>query len=790
MKRWARASLLVVAISLFSVLCSVAANQVFDGREWSRHWGVVAMAFSLAGTALTMLVFPRFDPARRGEEARAPAHVRLARRVHRQEKAARDALLGPVVPAADVAFDALDGEPPGGLADGLARRTWQTAVRLLSWRETTDEEGDGAAGTLEDITGFYDGLSDGRLVIVGDKGSGKTILAIHLVMRRAKAIMDDPDAKDPVPVRLSAASWTTDRPLSDWLADQVKAYGLSAADATRLVEERRILPVLDGLDEMDPEPSAQDARTAPRRAAALLAALNTFYAAEEHTYAPVVVTTRPGRHADLDRHEVTLDRARTVAIRPLTVQQITGYLTERYRGRLPKARRAWEPLLAALEKDDGLRRLLATPWRMMLAATAIEADPAVAAGLLRGGAGRADGATPEPALLAAFVPAAVRAAGGRHRPEQVERWLAHLARHLDWQDGYAGRHPPAPEPPEPRRAVPMAPYAFAGDMSFIVPVPSESSAPEPDPRLAPTEMSAVDIVPHLLWPMGGSLAPRLVHAGLAVAAMLAAGATVTGLTSFGDVTAWVSHLAHGQWMPAAWQAVGLLLTGFAVAAVAPVFGVWWRPPSVRTRAKVSFHDRRQGMDAGLGLGLMGGLMCALPMALTTGAGGIARSDGQAGLWLQPGIGTGLKTALAVVVSIMLFSGAAGWFFVGLDDRRRAWESWADLDSPQRAIRDDLRAGVAAGLAFGVVLGGIAGVIGGPALGLRTGLFVGIAIGLMAGGTAARYAIAVPLAALRGRLPWRVASFCRWACAAGLLRTAGTAYQFRHRELQSWLARNR
>ncbi|GII87896.1 hypothetical protein Ssi03_58860 [Sphaerisporangium siamense] len=789
MKRWTRASLLIVAISLFSVLCGVAVNQVFDGREWSRHWGVVAMVFSLAGTVLTMLVFPRFDPARRGEEARAPAHVRLARRVYRQEKAARDALLGPVVPAADVAFDSLDGEPPGGLADGLARRTWQTAVRLLSWRETPDE-GDGASGTLEDIAGFYDGLPDGRLVIVGDKGSGKTVLAIHLVMRRAKAIMDDPDAKDPVPVRLSAASWTTDRPFPDWLADQIKAYGLPSADAARLVAERRILPVLDGLDEMDPEPAAEDAGTAPRRAAALLAELNTFYAAEEHKYAPVVVTTRPGRHADLDRHEETLDRARTVAIRPLTVQQITGYLTERYRGRLPKARRAWEPLLVALEDHAGLRRLLATPWRMTLAATAIEADPSVAAELLRGDAGRANGAAPKPALLAAFVPAAVRAAGGRHRPEQVERWLAHLARHLDWQRGYAVRHPPAPEPPERRHHAPVAPYMFAGDWTIMVPLPAESSAPEPDPRLAPTEMSAVDIVPHLLWPMGGSLAPRLVHAGLAIAAMLAAGATVTGLTSFGDVTAWVSHLVHAQWMPAAWQAFGLVVTGFAVAAVAPVFGVWWRPPSVRTRAKVSFHDRRQGMDAGLGLGLMGGLMCALPLALTAGLGGIAHSDDQAGLWLQPGLGTGLKTALAVVGSLTLLSGIAGWLLVGLDDKRRAWEPWADLDSPQRAIRDDLRAGVAAGLAFGVVTGGFAGLIGGPALGVRTGLFVGIAIGLMAGGTAARYAIAVPMAALRGRLPWRVASFCRWACAAGLLRTAGTAYQFRHRELQSWLARNR
>jgi hypothetical protein len=39
----------------------------------------------------------------------------------------------------------------------------------------------------------------------------------------------------------------------------------------------------------------------------------------------------------------------------------------------------------------------------------------------------------------------------------------------------------------------------------------------------------------------------------------------------------------------------------------------------------------------------------------------------------------------------------------------------------------------------------------------------------------------------GMLPLRVGEFMDWAYRASLLRMAGTATQFRHRELQDWLS---
>ncbi|MFE9859219.1 hypothetical protein [Streptomyces sp. NPDC005780] len=71
----------------------------------------------------------------------------------------------------------------------------------------------------------------------------------------------------------------------------------------------------------------------------------------------------------------------------------------------------------------------------------------------------------------------------------------------------------------------------------------------------------------------------------------------------------------------------------------------------------------------------------------------------------------------------------------------------------------------------------------PAIGLAYGLAVGLTGGLAAA-PARRYAVF--LLCSRGRLPFRLVVFLDWACEAGLLRYAGPAYQFRHRELQQWL----
>jgi hypothetical protein len=60
---------------------------------------------------------------------------------------------------------------------------------------------------------------------------------------------------DLIPVRVSLAEWDTHQPPTSWLAKQISqrydSQGITPDVAYKLVDQRRILPVLDGLDEMD-----------------------------------------------------------------------------------------------------------------------------------------------------------------------------------------------------------------------------------------------------------------------------------------------------------------------------------------------------------------------------------------------------------------------------------------------------------------------------------------------------------------------------------------------------------
>jgi len=76
---------------------------------------------------------------------------------------------------------------------------------LLHWRT----DGGTKRGTLAQIKSYYQGLRRGRLVVLGQAGAGKTVLAIALVRDLAAAIVDAPPPQEEpgrrvlVPVRLS-----------------------------------------------------------------------------------------------------------------------------------------------------------------------------------------------------------------------------------------------------------------------------------------------------------------------------------------------------------------------------------------------------------------------------------------------------------------------------------------------------------------------------------------------------------------------------------------------------------
>ena len=90
----------------------------------------------------------------------------------------------------------------------------------------------------------------------------------------------------------------------------------------------------------------------------------------------------------------------------------------------------------------------------------------------------------------------------------------------------------------------------------------------------------------------------------------------------------------------------------------------------------------------------------------------------------------------------------------------------------------LGAGLVAGVVGMVSVGLVGGLVGGLVLGLMLGLVLGVTQTAWLG-----YVIARAWLALRHRLLWSLMGFRADAHMRGILRQAGTVYQFRHIELR-------
>ncbi|MDI6102449.1 hypothetical protein QLQ12_27900 [Actinoplanes sp. NEAU-A12] len=147
----------------------------------------------------------------------------------------------------------------------------------------------------------------GRLVVLGQPGAGKSVLALTLQAGLLKSRFDRP-ADEPVPALVSVASWNPlGVTLDDFLVDALARahYGGSPDHPRSLLDAGRVLPILDGLDEI-PEFSRAAAVTAVNEAIG------------RHGW-PLVVTCRLVEYEDLI-HGGAPPLRRSTVIRVLPVQ--------------------------------------------------------------------------------------------------------------------------------------------------------------------------------------------------------------------------------------------------------------------------------------------------------------------------------------------------------------------------------------------------------------------------------------------------------------------------------------
>jgi len=267
-------------------------------------------------------------------------------------------------------------------------------------------------GDIRQVTDVLGHVRARQLVVLGEPTAGKSVVALLLTL--------DLLPGEPVPVLLSVSSWNPHHEdLHGWVSRRiVEEYpALANSDsygpdvAMRLVTGKRVIPVLDGLDEM---------------AAALRpSAINAIDRAVTDQY-PLVVTCRTAEyHEAVEENGRFLAHAAILEIQPVDIDDAADFLY----GANPRSER-WQPLLERLRShpDEPLALALRSPLMIDLARTVYAT---VSPAELLDTARFPDQPAVERHLLGAFLRSAYENQPGstrtRYPAERAGDWLRFLA---------------------------------------------------------------------------------------------------------------------------------------------------------------------------------------------------------------------------------------------------------------------------------------------------------------------------------------------------------------------------
>ncbi|MFF3095498.1 NACHT domain-containing protein [Streptomyces cyaneofuscatus] len=606
---------------------------------------------------------------------------------------------------------------------------------------------------LTEIASYYRGCETERLLFLGEGGSGKTVILVHLLLQ----MLDERAPGGLVAWRFSLSRWDTSRKLSAWMAEEIyRDTRIPLAQAQDLVTRGLILPLLDGLDEMDPPHTPF-----PTRAAEVVEQLNKAERFDQPI--PFVLTCRTETHDRLVSRGARLADTVAVQILRLSPKQVQRHIKS------VADEERWADVLAHLEKDANgrLAQYLSLPWRLAMAVVIY--DKKSGDGYARDlsdltAPGWSDD-TP-PVTVGRFVEELLSRPAVAGRREPTRRTLATLAAYLHDRRCLDGEG----------KALPGAGIGKT--------------------------LSGVDLVVHELWPAGGPHAPRYVTAALSVLLWAPAAAAVLWA---------VGHLAWPFWLKAA---VCGVLGLFPAYSVHTSLAQWPHPRNVVLgRFRTPTGIRRLSAAAVVGLlvlillaatGAPGFTVAYAAMfTLIFGSGSaLAVRDGAdvrvlATVALTVGLVFGLATRLALGSL-----GPAGGMLVGTGGGgialvlavRAALRGGAEphhVRNPvfEDFIANDIRTACVSGAMLAAIIAVLLQFLPLTASALQVALMSvagGFSLGFGFVADAWRRHIAL-LICCRGALAPRLAHVLARAHDAGLLRRAGIAYQFRHLDLRDHFA---
>jgi NACHT domain len=652
------------------------------------------------------------------------------------------------------------------------------------------------AGSGRGLPGVLKRVPTGWLVVLGEPGSGKTMLMVRLVLDLLARRKSD----EPVPVLVPITSWDPRQlDLLAWLEERlcIDHPGLAApasagtkkrSRVSALLAERMIFPILDGLDEMPP---------AIRRAA--IARINEMLARRDSPRQLIVTCRAAEYHEAVGRPGKSwnpLRGAAAIELQPLDAEHVTAYLSEDSKDI------RWKRVTSLLGKPTAVGKALRTPLTVSLAAAIynphqdepVEEAPNPNDLRKRHLYRTADDICEH--LFDAFIPAAYRSDPGRG--PDAQKWLTFLAGYLTWRKTTSLRWWDL-KGIAPSGLVPAVVGVICG-IATAVPAGLGTHVGVgigvgfgTGMLIALAIGLGIRYATHFNGRPGGGMAGALAGATIGGIAAGLAGKLGIGheASLFSGLT---ESLGIGIGAGASTRFIGGLIGGLIGGFVA-------------------------GFLEGVGLGFPAGLVNGLGVGLAAGLAvwyvGRRQPAQQRPEWKPIGLAGGLVIGMALGLIAWREEGVAAGLIVGaVIGGFSSWplglrdtdENLNVIPSPGAALTRDARAfrhtALAAGLAaaaagfFGESLSSVfeTGATANLTTIIGDGLGVGLASGLVIGLVFGFYHAASPgfliiswWLALRRRTPWRLRRFLDDAHKKSVLRQSGADYQFRHEQLQRHLA---
>ena len=586
------------------------------------------------------------------------------------------------------------------------------------------------SGQFTAIRDTFQAAGSQRLVILGQAGAGKTVLAHRLILD----LLAHRHPRGPVPVLFSLNDWNpVTNGLRDWMIDRlVRDYSfLEQRDATGtrcvevLVNRDWILPVLDGFDEMP----GRHHREAIKQIS--------------QVRMPLLLTSRPDEYAGAARASNGVSRAAAIEIEDLTPDQAERYLC---RSTHPSREADWEAVFEHLRTapqqaaSRNLIQVLTTPFMVMLARILYNDNDELSPGELLDTARFPTAAALKRHLLNGYMDTVFDPRRTRNwDPDLARHWLSYLATRLQSRNTH--------------------------DLTWWQ-----------LPALLPSYTRILTTT--TVHGLGGGLITGIAF-GLMNLTVILSG-TVTGITILSALAnAFVSGLVVGS-------VVGLVVSlvnekGFARG------GTGRRPERLRPYWRLRGRQRRRSkrgfrttavteFTSGLVAGLVVGPTCwLLSVYVDSFMSEFAINFNAVGSALVLGLAVGLAIGtLNVIVSA-----------IGEGHDPHDSDPW-QLLSTDRAVT--LTRTISAGLVM-IPISYMIDLNNSYAQ-LLFGLLLGSLVGLLRLTLAAwgKWLLFARLwLPLTGRLPWNPQRFLEDAYDRGILRQAGAAYQFRHAQLRDHFA---